>query len=55
MLRSKANLLLSIKRATQINQGKRTAGIDGIKVMTNKERIELYNKLKNYNIKHYQS
>lgn len=52
MLRSKANLLLSIKRVTQINQGKRTAGIDGIKVMTNKDRIELYNKLKNYNIKH---
>ncbi|HDR4043732.1 TPA: reverse transcriptase N-terminal domain-containing protein, partial [Bacillus anthracis] len=26
MLRSKANLLLSIKRVTQINQGKRTAG-----------------------------
>ena len=30
MIRSKANLLLSIKRVTQINKGKRTAGIDKI-------------------------
>lgn len=54
MIRSKANLLLSIKRVTQINQGKRTAGVDGIKVITEKERIELFNLLKNYSIKHIQ-
>ena len=29
MIRSKANLLLSIKRITQINKGRRTPGIDG--------------------------
>ncbi|OAA84843.1 hypothetical protein WY13_02746 [Clostridium ljungdahlii] len=29
MIRSKANLLLSIKRITQINKGKKTAGVDG--------------------------
>src|SRR5471030_281490 len=51
MIRSKANLLLSIKRVTQINQGKRTAGVDGIKVNTGKERINLFNILKDYSIK----
>jgi RNA-directed DNA polymerase len=52
MLRSKANLLLSIKRVTQINKGKRTAGIDGLKVVSECERIELFNVLKDYNIKY---
>jgi RNA-directed DNA polymerase len=28
LIRSKANLLLSIRRVTQLNQGKRTAGVD---------------------------
>lgn len=42
MIRSKANLLLSIKRVTQINKGKRTAGVDGFKVLSTSERIELY-------------
>lgn len=42
MLRSQSNLLLSIKRITQINQGKRTAGVDGQKVLTNPERFKLY-------------
>ena len=52
MIRSKANLLLSIKRVTQINQGKRTAGIDGEIALTSSDRINLYNTLKEYNIKH---
>ncbi|MFC3883091.1 group II intron reverse transcriptase/maturase [Bacillus songklensis] len=51
MLRSKANLLLSIRRVTQVNKGKRTAGIDGYKALSSKERIELYNRIKNYNIR----
>lgn len=55
MLRSKANLLLSIKRVTQINKGKRTAGIDGFKVTTEWQRIELFNLLKDYNIKNIKS
>lgn len=50
LMRSKAALLLSIRQATQINKGKRTAGVDGYKVATNKERNELYNKMKDYNI-----
>lgn len=52
MIRSKANLLLSIKRVTQINQGKKTAGIDGQIALTSSDRLELYNLLKKYNIKH---
>lgn len=52
MLRSKANLLLSIKRVTQINKGKCTAGVDGTKAVTKWERVELFNLLKDYTIKH---
>jgi RNA-directed DNA polymerase len=50
MIRSKANLLLSIKRVTQINKGKRTAGIDKMIIINNNERIKLYNLIKNYNV-----
>lgn len=46
MLRSQANLLLAIKRVTQINQGKKTAGIDGQKALTNPERVKLYQEMK---------
>ncbi|MFT8352578.1 group II intron reverse transcriptase/maturase [Clostridium saccharoperbutylacetonicum] len=51
MIRSKANLLLSIKRVTQINKGKRTAGIDKMIITNDKERITLFNLIKDYNIK----
>lgn len=50
MIRSKANLLLSIKRVTQINKGKRTAGVDQMIIANDKGRVDLYNKIKNYNI-----
>lgn len=52
MIRSKANLLLSIKRVTQINKGKKTAGVDGQIALTSSDRLRLYNLLKKYNIKH---
>jgi len=52
MIRSKANLLLSIKKVTQINKGKQTAGIDGMIAITTYDRIKLYNLIKEYNIKH---
>ncbi len=52
MLRSKVNLLISIKRVTQINKGKRTAGIDGFKATTEWDKIGLFNLLKSYNIKY---
>lgn len=51
ILRSKANLLLSIRRVTQVNKGKRTAGIDGYKALTSRERIDLFNKIKDYSIR----
>ena len=46
MLRSQSNLLLSIRRVTQINQGRQTAGIDSHKVLTNPERVKLYLQMK---------
>lgn len=51
MIRSKANLLLSIKKVTQINKGKRTAGIDKMIITNDKERTELFNLIKDYSIK----
>lgn len=51
LLRSKANLLLSIKRVTQENKGKKTAGIDGYISNTPKERVALFNKLSKYSIR----
>src|SRR5665647_284684 len=45
LVRSKAMLLVSIKRVTQINKGKRTAGVDGEKARSNKDRLELFHDL----------
>ena len=50
MLRSYSNLLLSIRRATQENKGKKTAGIDGQVVKTPKERVELANDMRTYRL-----
>ncbi|MEH7502919.1 reverse transcriptase N-terminal domain-containing protein [Neobacillus drentensis] len=50
LIKSQAALLLSIRRVTQINKGKRTAGVDGYKALTPFERVELYNKMKDFNI-----
>ncbi|TWE01936.1 RNA-directed DNA polymerase [Neobacillus bataviensis] len=50
LMKSQAALLLSIRRVTQINKGKRTAGVDGYKALTPYERVELYNKMKHLNI-----
>jgi RNA-directed DNA polymerase len=41
MLRSYSNLLLSVRRITQENQGKRTAGLDGQTALTSKQRVQL--------------
>lgn len=51
MIRSKANLLLSIRRVTQINKGKQTPGVDGQIILNSSDRLKLYNRLKEYNIK----
>lgn len=51
LLRSKANLLLSIRRVTQENKGKKTADIDGYISNAPQERVALFNKLSNYSIR----
>src|SRR5205814_54418 len=41
MLRSKSNVLQSVRRVTQVNQGKNTPGIDKVLVKTAEERGNL--------------
>ena len=48
MMRSTANKLLAIRQVTQCNKGKRTPGIDGLRVLHNEERISLFKSLKRY-------
>lgn len=50
LMRSRANLLLAIKQVTVVNKGKRTAGVDGFKVVEESQRIKLYNMMKDYSI-----
>ena len=52
-MHSKSALLLSIKRITQINKGKKTAGVDGVTVLTDGERIKLFRKMADYQISLY--
>jgi RNA-directed DNA polymerase len=46
ILKSNAAKLLAIRQVTQLNAGKKTAGIDGKKILTFKERFELLELLK---------
>ncbi|MEC4817846.1 MAG: group II intron reverse transcriptase/maturase [Scytonema sp. PMC 1069.18] len=48
LMRSYSNLLLSVRRVTQDNQGRRTAGVDGQKVKTPLERVKLVKEWKEY-------
>jgi len=50
LLRSKAALLLAIRRVTQVNKGRRTPGIDGVRVLNDKKRGELFDFMKNRKI-----
>ena len=45
MLRCRSNVLLSVRRITQQNDGKNTSGIDKIVVKTSKERFDLVKEL----------
>lgn len=45
LLKSFSNLVLAVRRCTQENQGKRTAGVDGRIALTPKERWELVQEL----------
>ncbi|MGH2506296.1 MAG: group II intron reverse transcriptase/maturase [Ktedonobacteraceae bacterium] len=45
LMKSRAARLLAVRRVTQDNQGKKTAGIDGIKSVHPKQRLEMVNQL----------
>jgi RNA-directed DNA polymerase len=51
LIHSNATLLLAIKKVTQINKGKQTPGIDGFRALNDKKRGELFDTMKNMNIK----
>jgi RNA-directed DNA polymerase len=40
MLRSRANALVSVRRVTEINAGRRTAGVDGVVVSGSRSKAE---------------
>ena len=50
MLRSYSNLLLAVRRVTQENDGKRTAGIDGQIALTSDARVALVNQMGEYTL-----
>lgn len=50
MLRSYSNLLLSVRRVTQENQGKQTAGIDGQTVLNPEKRVELVTEMAEHSL-----
>lgn len=50
MLRSYSNLLLSVRRVTQLNQGKATAGIDDQTALTPSQRVKLVTQMKEHTL-----
>jgi RNA-directed DNA polymerase len=46
LMRSWSNRILSVRKVTQDNQGKKTAGVDGLKSLSPAERLELARELK---------
>ena len=48
LLRSYANVLVSVRRITQVNHGRHTPGIDGERVTTPEERAKLVDDLRQY-------
>ncbi|MDR4162632.1 reverse transcriptase N-terminal domain-containing protein, partial [Bacillus paranthracis] len=49
LMRSEENLMLSIRRETQQNKGKRTAGVEEHTALSRRERNLLYEKIKKLN------
>ena len=49
-IRSNSNLLLSVRKVTQENQGKKTAGIDGQTALKPKERMNLVKNMGKYTL-----
>ncbi|WP_347566189.1 group II intron reverse transcriptase/maturase [Scytonema sp. UIC 10036] len=48
MIRSFSNLLLAVRKVTQVNIGKRTAGVDGHKALNPEERVKLVTEMLDY-------
>lgn len=46
LIKSRSAKLIAVRKVTQDNQGKKTAGIDGVKSLNPEERLELSNKLR---------
>lgn len=46
LMKSWSAKVLAVRRVTQDNTGKKTAGVDGVKSLTPKQRLELANKLR---------
>jgi len=46
LIRSRSAKLLAVRRVTQDNQGKKTAGVDGVKALTPSQRLALVDTLK---------
>jgi RNA-directed DNA polymerase len=46
LIRSWSAKCIAVRRVTQDNQGKNTAGVDGVKSLTQKQRMNLVGKLK---------
>src|SRR5262245_5586994 len=45
LIKSRSAKCLAVRRVTQDNQGKKTAGIDGVKSLTPIQRVEMVKKL----------
>jgi RNA-directed DNA polymerase len=45
LMKSRAAKALAVRRVTQDNRGKKTAGVDGVKTLTPKQRLDLVTKL----------
>ena len=41
MLRSRSNALVAVRRVTEINAGRKTAGVDGVRVVESQQKAEL--------------
>jgi RNA-directed DNA polymerase len=50
MLRSYSNLLWSVRRVTQLNGGRKTAGIDGQTILTPEQRVKLVNQMQAHSL-----
>lgn len=48
LMKSYSNILLAVRRCTQLNQGKKTSGIDGLVVLNPKGRSQLVNSLSQF-------